>query len=99
MIKILDTEGKIGFRAMTASEYSKLKIELKKQYMEQGRKWVAASKKAESEGAECTVDKPVKPRYKSLDKLSSRANAQKLAAKYKQRYEAEKRAKEQTAPL
>ena len=46
-----------------------------------------------------TIDKPVKPRYKALDKMGSRANAQKLAAKYQKRYEAQKRAKEQAAAL
>ena len=90
----MDTEGKVTFQALTSDEYKKLKDELKKAYLEKGKKWLAAKKEAESSGAECTEPKPVKPRYRALDKMSSKANALKLAKKYQAKYEAQQKAKQ-----
>ncbi len=95
VVKVMDTEGEIAFKAVTADEYRKLKDELKKEYMAKGKTWLAARKKAEEAGDEFTDPKPVKPRYKALDKLSTKANALKLARRYQEKYEAEQRKKEE----
>ncbi len=99
MIKVLDAEGKITFRAMTAKEYTKLKVDLKKAYTEKGKAWLAARKRAEADDAEFTEARPVKPRYKALDKVGSRASALKLAGKYQKQYEAKRRAKKEAETL
>jgi len=92
-----DTEGKIAFKALTSGQYKALKAELKKEYSEKGKTWLAAKKKAEADGSEFTDSRPVKPRYKALDKLSSRTSALKMAQKYQRKYEAQKREKERQA--
>lgn len=99
VVKVMDTAGKIDFRALTADEYKKVKATLKKDYLAKGKAWLAAKKKAESDGAEFTDAKPVQPKYRALDKLASRANAQKLAQKYQKKHEEEQKAKEKTASL
>ena len=91
---MLDNDGKIGHRALTASGYKQLKAELKRTYMDKGKQWVEAKKRAEAEGSEFTDARPVKPRYKAVDKSSSGATAQKLAKKCQSRYLAAKRARE-----
>ena len=94
---MMDTEGKISFKAVTSSQYKELKAELKKEYAEKGKTWLAAKKKAEGAGSEFTDPKPVTPRYKALDKLSSMKSAQQMAQKYQKKYQAQQRAKERDA--
>ena len=94
---MMDTEGKISFKAVTSSQYKELKAELKKEYAEKGKTWLAAKKKAEAGGSEFTDPKPVKPKYKALDKLTSRNSAQQMAQKYQKKYEVQKREKEKDA--
>ena len=95
----MDTEGAISFRALSPAEYKKLKSDLQKEYLAKGKKWVAARKKAEADGAEFADPRPVKPRSKALDKMSTRANAQKLAAKYRKKHEEEQKAKKKAEAL
>ena len=96
---MLDNDGKISHRALTAAQYKKLKGELQKKHTALGKKWLAAKKEAEADGVEFVDPKPIRPRYKALGKMSSRANALKLAAKYQRQYEARKRAKEKAETL
>ncbi|MFW6162439.1 MAG: hypothetical protein ACODAJ_06690 [Planctomycetota bacterium] len=90
----MDTEGAITFRALTAKGYKELKAQLRKEYVTQGKAWLAARNKAQEAGEEFTEPKPVKPRYKALERISTKAVAEKLAAKYQRKYEELKRQKD-----
>jgi len=91
----MDTEGTITFRALTSADYRKLRTELRKQYEQDGRKWLAARKQAASAGEEFTDRKPVQPRYRTLDRVTDKSRAQRLAAAYQKKYDALKKAKQQ----
>jgi len=91
----MDTEGTITFRALTAAEYKKLKSGLQEGYVTKGKAWLAARKKAQEAGEEFAEPKPVKPRYKALDKMGTKTNAVKLAQKYQKKYDAAKRERDQ----
>ena len=95
VVKAMDTEGEITFQALTAAEYKKLKSSLQEGYVTKGKAWLAAKKKAEEAGEEFAEPRPVKPRYKALDKLSTKTNAVRLAQKYQKKYDAQKREKDQ----
>jgi len=89
----MDTEGTITFHALTAIEYRKLKSSLQEGYVTKGKAWLAARKKAKEAGEEFAEPKPVKPRYKAIEKMSTKTNAIKLAQKYQKKYDAAKREK------
>lgn len=95
----MDVAGKVDFRALTADEYKKLKHEMTKDYVAKGKAWLEAQKKAEADGVAFAEPKPVQPKYRALDKMTSKANAVKLAEQYQKKHDEEQKAKEKSASL
>ncbi len=97
VIKVLTPDGDIRFVAASAGGYKKLKSQLKKEYLEKGKKWLEAKKKAGQAGKEFTESKPVKPKYRALREAASSSAALKLARGYQSKWEAKLKQKKEAS--
>lgn len=96
MTQTKDSDGSVSFAAYDSAALKKRQEELKKDYIEACKEWVAAKKEAVKNGEKFEEPKPVAPKVKS-SKVKGKVRADSAVAVLERKYEAylaKKQAKE-----
>ena len=93
---IKDTDGTVGFEAVSSRELKKRTAQLQKDYAEAYKAWLAASKEAKKAGEDFEEPKPKKPGLRKLgSKIKGEAKAKSTASLYQEKWETKMRKQEQ----